>query len=84
MANPPVTKQAVASWRKRYDDFARPTKTLQQVQYGMPRLLRLGLMLAQVAPRRKRINVQTQVWSQRRIAECPDKELLQRCNEVRI
>jgi chromosome partitioning protein len=29
MANPPVTKQAVANWRVRYDDFPRPAQTLQ-------------------------------------------------------
>lgn len=29
MASPPVTKQAVANWRMRYDDFPRPTQTLQ-------------------------------------------------------
>jgi chromosome partitioning protein len=29
MANPPVTKQAVANWRVRYDDFPRPVETLQ-------------------------------------------------------
>jgi len=29
MANPPVTKQAVANWRIRYDDFPRPSQTLQ-------------------------------------------------------
>lgn len=30
MANPPVTRQAVANWRVRYDDFPQPTETLQQ------------------------------------------------------
>ncbi len=29
MADPPVTKQAVANWRVRYDDFPRPVETLQ-------------------------------------------------------
>ena len=29
MADPPVTRQAVANWRVRYDDFPRPTETLQ-------------------------------------------------------
>lgn len=29
MADPPVTKQAVANWRVRYDDFPRPVQTLQ-------------------------------------------------------
>jgi len=29
MANPPVTRQAVANWRVRYDDFPRPVETLQ-------------------------------------------------------
>ena len=29
MANPPVTKQAVANWRHRYDDFPKPAQTLQ-------------------------------------------------------
>lgn len=29
MADPPVTKQAVANWRARYDDFPRPFETLQ-------------------------------------------------------
>src|SRR5271154_165280 len=29
MANPPVTRQAVANWRVRYDDFPRPVQTLQ-------------------------------------------------------
>ena len=29
MANPPVTKQAVANWWVRYDDFPRPVETLQ-------------------------------------------------------
>ncbi len=29
MANPPVTKQAVANWRLRYDDFPKPEQTLQ-------------------------------------------------------
>jgi chromosome partitioning protein len=29
MADPPVTKQAVANWRHRFDDFPKPTQTLQ-------------------------------------------------------
>ena len=29
MAEPPVTKQAVANWRVRYDDFPKPVQTLQ-------------------------------------------------------
>lgn len=29
MAIPPVTRQAVANWRVRYDDFPRPAETLQ-------------------------------------------------------
>ncbi len=29
IANPPVTKQAVANWRVRYDDFPKPFETLQ-------------------------------------------------------
>src|SRR6266481_4613837 len=29
MAIPPVTKQAVANWRLRYDDFPKPAQTLQ-------------------------------------------------------
>src|SRR5438477_6831235 len=29
MANPPVTKQAVANWRVRYDDFPKPVEVLQ-------------------------------------------------------
>src|ERR1700685_2756860 len=29
MANPVVTKQAVANWRIRYHDFPKPTQTLQ-------------------------------------------------------
>jgi chromosome partitioning protein len=29
MAKPPVTKQAVANWRARYDDFPQPAQTLQ-------------------------------------------------------
>lgn len=29
MANPPVTRQAVANWRKRFDDFPAPAQTLQ-------------------------------------------------------
>ncbi len=29
MAKPPVTKQAVANWRSRYDDFPKPVQTLQ-------------------------------------------------------
>jgi chromosome partitioning protein len=30
MATPPVTRQAVANWRVRYDDFPQPTESLQQ------------------------------------------------------
>jgi chromosome partitioning protein len=29
LATPPVTKQAVSNWRKRFDDFPRPAQTLQ-------------------------------------------------------
>jgi len=29
MADPPVTKQAVANWRQRFDDFPKPVQTLQ-------------------------------------------------------
>jgi chromosome partitioning protein len=29
MAEPPVTRQAVANWRVRYDDFPKPVQTLQ-------------------------------------------------------
>ena len=29
LADPPVTKQAVANWRVRYDDFPKPVQTLQ-------------------------------------------------------
>jgi chromosome partitioning protein len=29
MADPPVTKQAVANWRHRFDDFPKPVQTLQ-------------------------------------------------------
>ena len=29
MAVPPVTKQAVANWRHRFDDFPKPVQTLQ-------------------------------------------------------
>ena len=29
MTDPPVTKQAVANWRVRYDDFPKPVQTLQ-------------------------------------------------------
>jgi chromosome partitioning protein len=29
MATPPVTKQAVANWRHRFDDFPKPVQTLQ-------------------------------------------------------
>jgi chromosome partitioning protein len=29
MANPPVTKQAVANWRQRFDDFPKPIQVLQ-------------------------------------------------------
>ena len=29
MVSPPVTKQAVANWRHRFDDFPRPVQTLQ-------------------------------------------------------